>query len=99
MSALNFSTFSPTTSALEIAPIDALRAALRPVRTELLEHPVYNAVNSLPRLRLFMSHHVFVVWDFMCLAKRLQRDLTSLQELWLPPSRPSLSRFINSVIL
>ena len=36
---------------------------------------------------------------FMCLAKRLQRDLTSLDVLWLPPARPALARFINSLIL
>ena len=35
----------------------------------------------------------------MCLAKRLQRDLTSLDLLWLPPARPALARFINSLVL
>jgi Protein of unknown function (DUF3050) len=99
MSSMNLSAFSSPASALEIAAVNDLRAALAPIRTELLSHSIYNAVDSLPRLRLFMSHHVFAVWDFMCLAKRLQRDMTSLQELWLPPSRPSLARFINSVIL
>lgn len=34
----------------------------------------------------------------VCLAKRLQRDLTSLGVLWLPPTQPSLARFINSVV-
>ena len=82
----------------EVASLDDLRSALAPVREELLGHPLYEAVDTLPRLRRFMSHHVFAVWDFMCLAKRLQRDLTSLEELWLPPLRPSLARFINSVI-
>jgi hypothetical protein len=99
MSTLNLFAFSPGASAPGITSIDDLRAALAPVRTELLSHPIYKAVDSLPRLRLFMNHHVFAVWDFMCLAKRLQRDLTSLQELWLPPDRPSLARFINSIIL
>lgn len=69
------------------------------MREDLLEHPIYRAVDTLPRLRRFMGHHVFAVWDFMCLAKRLQRDLTSLDMLWLPPTRPSLARFINSVVL
>jgi hypothetical protein len=68
-------------------------------RDALLRHPIYEAVDSLPRLRRFMGHHVFAVWDFMCLAKRLQRDLTCLDELWLPPARPSLARFINTVVV
>lgn len=78
---------------------DDLRAVIAPVRQELLGHPIYRAVDTLPRLRRFMSHHVFAVWDFMCLAKRLQRDLTSLDRWWLPPAQPSLARFINSVVL
>jgi hypothetical protein len=82
----------------DITSLNDLRLALTPIRENLLEHPLYQAVDTIPRLRLFMRHHVFAVWDFMCLAKRLQRDLTSMEELWLPPRRPSLARFINSVI-
>jgi len=82
-----------------VAGVDTLRTALAPLRDQLLDHPIYASVNTLPRLRCFMRYHVFAVWDFMCLAKRLQRDLTSLDLLWLPPARPALARFINSLIL
>ena len=81
------------------ARIDALRTAIAPLRDQLLNHPIYLGVNTVPRLRCFMRYHVFAVWDFMCLAKRLQRDLTSLDVLWLPPARPALARFINSLVL
>lgn len=76
-----------------------LRAAIEPMRGVLLAHPLYAAIDDLPRLRAFMQVHVFAVWDFMCLAKRLQRELTSLEPLWRPPRRPALARFINGVIL
>lgn len=92
------STASLQGNAADIASLNDLRLALSPIRERLLEHPLYQAVDTIPRLRLFMKDHVFAVWDFMCLAKRLQRDLTSMEELWLPPRRPSLARFINSVI-
>lgn len=82
----------------EIGSLDDLRSALSSTREELLGHPLYSAVDTIARLRHFMSYHVFAVWDFMCLAKRLQRDLTSLEEIWLPPPRPSLARFINSIV-
>jgi hypothetical protein len=87
------------TSEYDPASLDALRNTIAPVRAALLSHPIYSAVDTLPRLRHFMAHHVFAVWDFMCLAKRLQRDLTSLDTIWLPPARPSLARFINSIVL
>jgi len=89
---------SSVTDSTEIASLNDLRCAIAPVRARLLSHPLYLTVNTLPRLRVFMAYHVFPVWDFMCLAKRLQRDLTSLDELWLPPQQPSLARFINSVV-
>jgi hypothetical protein len=91
--------FFDGSSAAGPAGVDTLRAAIAPLRGQLLNHPIYASVNTLPRLRCFMRYHVFAVWDFMCLAKRLQRDLTSLDVLWLPPARPALARFINSLIL
>ena len=81
------------------AAFEELRAAIDPARKRLVDHPLYDAVDSLSRLRQFMGTHVFPVWDFMCLAKRLQRDLTSLDTLWRPPQHPDLSRFINKVIV
>jgi hypothetical protein len=92
------------TKTLELSPVQPaftlaeLRSAIEPARDRLLKHPLYQAVNTLPRLRVFMAHHVYAVWDFMCLAKRLQRDFTSMDHLWLPPGSSSLARFINGVI-
>lgn len=96
MPSLSFVPISSDVTA--VGSLDDLRLALSPIREELLGHPVYGAVDTVARLRRFMSYHVFAVWDFMCLAKRLQRDLTSVEEIWLPPLRPSLARFINSVV-
>ncbi len=88
--------------ATELLPeqaLEALRSATEPARRELLRHPLYDAVNTLPRLRNFMAIHVYAVWDFMCLTKRLQSDFTSMGPLWLPPKCPGLARFINGLVL
>lgn len=78
---------------------DALKAELSPLRQRLLDHPLYARVNSRATLRRFMSAHVFAVWDFMSLAKRLQRDLTCIELPWVPPAAPQAARLINEVIL
>ncbi len=81
------------------APLESLRHALTEARAELVRHPVYHAVDSPEKLRLFMGWHVFAVWDFMSLAKRLQRDVTCVTLPWTPPASAAAARFVNEVVL
>ena len=76
-----------------------LQNTLAPLRYALLNHPIYAEVNSLSKLREFMQMHVFAVWDFMSLVKRLEGELTSNSLPWTPPQSARLARFTNEVIL
>ncbi|SFI08876.1 DUF3050 domain-containing protein [Planctomicrobium piriforme] len=78
---------------------DQIAAALAPAVSALLSHPIYAAVSTLPRLRQFMREHVFAVWDFMTLLKRLQLEFCGTVLPWTPPSQPRLARFINEIVL
>ncbi|WP_155718272.1 DUF3050 domain-containing protein, partial [Pseudomonas fluorescens] len=68
-------------------------------KVELGNHRIFAEINSLPVLRAFMETHVFAVWDFMSLAKRLQQDLTCTRLPWLPPVDPAAAHLINEIIL
>jgi len=81
------------------ARFEQLRNKLAPLRSALLNHPIYAEVDSLSRLREFMQMHVFAVWDFMSLVKRLQSELTFNGLPWIPPARARIARFANEVVL
>ena len=68
-------------------------------RHELMRHPVYNSLDDVANLRLFMESHVFAVWDFMTILKTLQQRLTVTTTPWLPPLDPHAARLINDIVL
>ncbi len=72
---------------------------LAAIRQQLLSHPVYAAVETLPQLRLLMREHVFAVWDFMSLLKRMQQLVTGTTTPWLPNRDSASARFILEIVL
>ncbi|MFN9370489.1 MAG: DUF3050 domain-containing protein [Planctomycetaceae bacterium] len=76
----------------------ALQGALQPCRQNLLRHPLYDQLSESGRLRQFLEHHVFAVWDFMSLLKVLQRELCGTQIPWTPPRSTSAARLINEIV-
>jgi hypothetical protein len=68
-------------------------------RSQLEDHPVYSAIHGVEDLRLFMSHHVYSVWDFMSLIKYLQGMIAPTSYPWLPGGDGDVRRFINELVL
>jgi len=72
---------------------------LNSLREALLDHPLYSNVASTAGLRLFMEDHVFAVWDFMSLLKRLQQDMTCIRVPWFPVENARAARLINDIVI
>ena len=81
------------------SPSAAIFEVTQTLRSELLTHSVYERIQTVQDLRVFMEQHVFAVCDFMWLLKRLQRELCGTHHPWTPPVDASLSRFINEIVL
>ena len=81
------------------APAARLGIDLGDARDRLVGHPVYGLVDGPERLRRFMEHHVFAVWDFQSLLKALQQRLTCTTVPWVPTADPEARRLVNEIVL
>ena len=69
------------------------------LQNRLANHPIYGALETLDDLRVFMSHHVHSVWDFMSLIKFLQHHVAPVSWPWVPGPDAEVQRFINELVL
>lgn len=79
--------------------LQPIQERLVPLKAALLKHAIYQEIDRLDALRLFMEHHIFAVWDFMSLLKALQQRLCCVAVPWLPATDPAGSRLVNEIVL
>ena len=78
--------------------IENLKIEVSKYRDQLIKHPIYGNIDSINSLKQFMESHVYAVWDFMSLVKKLQTDLTTTTLPWQPPENNSAARLINEIV-
>lgn len=78
--------------------ISQLKQQIEPLRQQLINHDLYDHINTLDELHLFMQHHVFAVWDFMSLLKVLQQNLTCTTLPWMPVGNANTRYLINEIV-
>ena len=78
--------------------MDKITQNLEPLKSKLKNHNLYNIINTQEDLKIFCESHVFAVWDFMSLLKKLQVELTSINIPWMPSNNSEVSRLINEIV-
>jgi hypothetical protein len=82
-----------------MSQINSLREQIKPYQKALYEHSINSFIKSQSDLALFMQHHVFAVWDFMSLVKKLQAELTCVSQPWVPKGSAEVRFLINEIVL
>jgi hypothetical protein len=76
----------------------SLAAEIVRLTASVVEHRLFSHLHTIERVRCFMEHHVWAVWDFMTLLKSLQAELAPVSLPWRPRDAES-ARLINAIVL
>ncbi len=79
--------------------IDTINTSIQTQKEALLQHPLYNKVQSIEDLHRFLESHVYAVWDFMSLLKALQSKLTCTTTPWFPTANTQTRYLINEIVV
>ena len=79
--------------------IEAIEVVLAPLQQKIAQHPLIDNLTTLPAIQCFMQHHVFAVWDFVCLLKTLMARMGCVTVPWLPPTHADSVRFLSEILL
>lgn len=78
--------------------IQQLKEEIQALRQDIIQHELYDSIESVGDLAIFMEYHIFAVWDFMSLLKILQQRLTCTQVPWFPTGDPATRYLINEIV-
>lgn len=76
-----------------------LKQATESHRQQVVNHALYQEIKKSQDLHVFMKYHVFAVWDFMCLLKTLQNNLTCISVPWYPKGSANTRYLINEIVV
>ena len=76
-----------------------LESQIKHLKNDLFTHPIYDQLSTINALKIFMSYHIFAVWDFMNLLSYLQSIYTCTNPPWQAPIYPKVARLINEIKL
>lgn len=79
--------------------IQKINTAIEPLRQQIIHHKVYDVINDLDDLKIFMNFHIYAVWDFMSLLKSLQNNLTCTSVPWFPVGNAVTRHLINEIVV
>lgn len=79
--------------------IKRLQKSIEPLKQQIINHKVYEAINDIDDVRIFMNYHVYAVWDFMSLLKALQNNLTCTSTPWYPKGDADTRFLINEIVV
>jgi len=74
---------------------------LASLKKRINKHPLFKNNLNENELKLFMEAHVFAVWGFMSLLKKIQKKITPQNIPWMPNinTKNGLANFVNEIIL
>lgn len=79
--------------------IETINASIQTQKQQLLQHSLYEKVQTLDDLHSFLESHVYAVWDFMSLLKALQSKLTCTTTPWFATSNSEIRYLINEIVV
>lgn len=73
---------------------------IQSLQQSLAQHSLYQSLDSIDKLKIFMVYDCLALWTSMTLLKSLQQRVTCIYLPWYPsPHSPEVVRFVNELVL